>query len=219
MSHYNIAIDGPSGAGKSTIAKMLSAKLGIKYLDTGALYRAIGLKAYRDGWREDDGVVADLLNRVNITVSYDNDGKQRVYLDGEDVSEEIRRDFVSGYGSRFSALPSVRKALLDLQRRIASEYSSVLDGRDIGTCVLPNAKYKIYLTASPEVRASRRYKELIEKGQEAEYEKVLSDIQERDYRDMNRKVSPLRKADDAVEVNSDELSIEEVINKIMEMVK
>ncbi|MBR6788296.1 MAG: (d)CMP kinase [Clostridia bacterium] len=218
MNHFNIAIDGPSGAGKSTIAKALSSKLGISYLDTGALYRAVGLKAYRDGWEENDEIVSRLLGLVDIKVSYDEEGKQHVYLDGEDVSTAIRQDFVSGYGSRFSALPSVRKALLDLQRRVASEYSSVLDGRDIGTSVLPNAKYKIYLTASPEIRAKRRYDELIAKGQTVEFDKVLADINERDFRDMNRAISPLKKADDAVEINSDNMSIEEVIKFVVEMI-
>lgn len=211
--HYNIAIDGPSGAGKSTIAKMLSQKLGILYLDTGALYRAVGLKAFRDKWVEDDKKVSDLLKRVNIAVKYDG-GAQRVYLDGEDVSDEIRKDFISGYGSRFSALPSVRVALLALQRKIAAEYSSVLDGRDIGTSVLPNAEYKFYLTASVDVRARRRYNELAEKGQSVDYETVLRDIEERDRRDMTRAISPLKKASDAIEINSDNMDPEKVVNLI-----
>ena len=143
----NIAIDGPSGAGKSTIAKMLAARTGMTYLDTGALYRAVGLKAYRDGWPEDDAKVRELLKDVRIEFRHDEKtGSQHVYLDGEDVSDEIRRDHISGYGSRFSALPSVRAALLEMQRRIARERSVVMDGRDIGTCVLPNADLKIFLT-------------------------------------------------------------------------
>ena len=217
--HYNIAIDGPSGAGKSTIAKMLAEKLGIMYLDTGALYRAIGLKAYRDGWPEDDKTVAELLRGVSVTVDCDPaTGRQRVYLDGEDVSEQIRQDFVSGYGSRFSALPSVRAALLGLQRSIAAGHSSVLDGRDIGTHVLPDAKYKIFLTASVDIRARRRYNELVQKGQNVVFEKVRADIGERDRRDSTRETAPLRKAEDAVEINSDELSPEEVAEKIIRIV-
>lgn len=216
--HFNIAIDGPSGAGKSTIAKALSKKLGIVYLDTGALYRAIGLKAYRDGWKENDAEVSAKLRSVNIEVSY-MDGSQKVFLDGEDVSEEIRRDFVSGYGSRFSALPSVRAALLELQRGIASAYSSVLDGRDIGTCVLPNAKYKIFLTASIDIRATRRYNELKAKGQDVDYDTVRADIAARDLRDTTRAVAPLKKADDAVEIDSDNLTIEQVVDKIAAIIE
>lgn len=217
--HYNVALDGPSGAGKSTIAKLLSSRLKIMYLDTGALYRAVGLKAFRDGWKEDDAAVAELIKTVSISVKYDEEtGKQLVFLDGENVSEEIRRDFVSGYGSRFSALPSVRAALLDLQRHIAKEYSSVLDGRDIGTFVLPNAEFKFFLTASVDVRAKRRYDELIARGQEADLEKVRADIEARDYRDMNRAVAPLKKADDAVVIDSSELSVEEVADKMLKII-
>lgn len=218
--HFNIAIDGPSGAGKSTIAKALSEKLSILYLDTGALYRAVGLKAYRDGWKEDDAEVSELLKNVQIEVGYDETtGKQRVFLDGEDVSEEIRRDFVSGYGSRFSALPSVRAALLALQRETAAKHSSVLDGRDIGTCVLPNAEYKIFLTASVDIRAARRYNELKAKGQSVDLNTVKNDIAARDLRDSTRAVSPLKKADDAVEINSDNMTAEEVVAEIASMIK
>ncbi len=215
--HYNIAIDGPSGAGKSTIAKMLSEKLEILYLDTGALYRAVGLKAMRDGWEENDEKVSELIGGIDISVRYDM-GTQRVYLDGEDVSEEIRRNIISDYGSRFSALPSVRSALLDLQRKTAAKYSSVLDGRDIGTSVLPNAKYKFYLTASADIRARRRYNELIAKGQSVDYETVRRDIEDRDKRDMTRAVSPLKKAVDAIEIDSGDMSTDEVVNKITEYI-
>lgn len=215
MPHFNIAVDGPSGAGKSTVAKMLSARLGIVYLDTGALYRAVGLKAYRDGWEEKDESVAARLPVTDIKVKYDETGKQRVFLDGKDVSEDIRRDFVSGYGSRFSALPSVRAALLSLQRTVAAEYSSVLDGRDIGTVVLPNAEFKFFLTASVDIRARRRTEELLAKGQSAVFETVKADIEARDYRDSHRAVSPLKKADDAVEIDSSDLSAEEVVEKML----
>lgn len=214
MKIYNIAIDGPSGAGKSTAARSLAAKLGIAYLDTGALYRAVGLKAMRCGWEENDAEAEKNLKNTDIRVEYEN-GKQIVYLDGENVSEAIRRDEVSSWGSRFSALPSVRAALLGLQRKISGEYSSVLDGRDIGTCVLPFAKYKFFLTASVDKRAFRRYNELRSKGTEVQYDKVRADIEARDYRDMNRAVSPLKKADDAIEINSDNLDAEEVVNKML----
>lgn len=218
--HFNIAIDGPSGAGKSTIAKALAHKLGILYLDTGALYRAVGLKAYRDGWPEDDAEVAEKLRNVAITVGYDETtGTQRVCLDGEDVSDAIRQDFVSGYGSRFSALPSVRAALLSLQRDTAERYSSVLDGRDIGTCVLPNAEYKIFLTASVDIRAARRYNELRQKGHEADLATVKADIAARDLRDSTRAVSPLRKADDAIEIDSGDMTPAEVVEKIAALIK
>lgn len=214
MKVYNIAIDGPSGAGKSTVARSLAALLGIAYLDTGALYRAVGLKAMRENWEENDAFVSEKLKHTDIGVSYDG-GKQKVFLDGEDVTEKIRVDEVSGWGSRFSALPSVRAALLGLQRRIASEYSSVLDGRDIGTCVLPEAKYKFFLTASVDKRAFRRYNELRSKGLPADYEKVRSDIEARDYRDIHRAVSPLKKADDAIEIDSDDIGAEEVVQKML----
>ncbi len=218
--HYNVAIDGPSGAGKSTIAKILSSRLNIVYLDTGALYRAVGLKAYRDGWAEDDGAVAGLIGSIDIRVGYDKEtGKQHVYLGSEDVSEEIRKDFVSGYGSRFSALPSVRAALLSLQREIAAEHSSVLDGRDIGTFVLPDARFKFFLTASSDVRAARRYKELIARGQTADYEQVKRDIEERDFRDSTRAVAPLKKASDAIEIDSSELTADEVAEKMISIIR
>lgn len=214
MKTYNIAIDGPSGAGKSTAARALAARLNIAYLDTGALYRAVGLKAMRCGWKENNDDVAEKLGQTDIRVAYEN-GRQIVYLDGEDVSVAIRNDEVSSWGSRFSALPSVRAALLGLQRRIADEYSSVLDGRDIGTCVLPSAKYKFFLTASVDKRALRRYNELRSRGADAEYEKVRADIEARDYRDTHREVAPLRKADDAIEINSDDLDAEEVVQKML----
>lgn len=211
----NIAIDGPSGAGKSTIAKMLAARTGMTYLDTGAPYRAVGLKAYRDGWPEDDAKVRELLKDVRIEFRHDEKtGSQHVYLDGEDVSDEIRRDHISGYGSRFSALPSVRAALLEMQRRIARERSVVMDGRDIGTCVLPNADLKIFLTASVDIRAARRYNELKAKGEEVSPEEVRTDIKARDERDMTRAVSPLRKADDAIEIDSGDMTPDEVVKKI-----
>ncbi|MBP5357324.1 MAG: (d)CMP kinase [Clostridia bacterium] len=218
-NHFNIALDGPSGAGKSTVAKMLSARLGILYLDTGALYRAIGLKAYLNNWPEESSLIESFLANTDIKVKYDRDtNTQKVFLDGKDVSKEIRQDFVSGYASRFSALPSVRKHLLGLQREISKEYSSVLDGRDIGTCVIPNAEIKIYLTATSDERARRRTAELIQRGMEADFEKVKADIEERDYRDSHREIAPLKKADDAIEIVSDGISAEQVTDKIIDLV-
>lgn len=214
MKVYNIAIDGPSGAGKSTVAKILAGRLGIMYLDTGALYRAVGLKAMRCAWEENDEKVAALLEDTDVSVRFEN-GLQKVYLDGEDVTEAIRLGGVSEYGSRFSALPSVRRALLGMQRKAASEASCVLDGRDIGTCVLPDAEYKFFLTASVDNRAKRRYEELKNKGQSVTLEKVREDIVARDERDTNRPVAPLRKADDAIEINSDDMSADEVAERMI----
>lgn len=218
---YNIALDGPSGAGKSTIAKMLSDKLGILYLDTGALYRAIGLKAYLNNWEADDAFVAPLMDSTDITVKYDREtGSQVVFLDGKDVSTDIRQHFVSDFGSRFSALPSVRAKLLGTQRSIAAQYDSVLDGRDIGTCVLPDAKYKFYLTASVEERALRRYKQLTEKGGAVpDIKQIQDDIQQRDYRDMNREIAPLKQADDAILIDSTIMTAEEVVSRILSYIK
>ena len=218
MKAYNVAIDGPSGAGKSTAARLLANKLGIMYLDTGALYRTVGLKAMRCGWREDDEEVARLLESTDIEVRFEN-RIQKMYLDGEDVTEQIRLPGVSDFGSRFSALPSVRKSLLSIQRKTAGENNSVLDGRDIGTCVLPDAEYKFYLTASADVRARRRYDELSAKGQAADYEKVKADIIARDERDMNRKIAPLRKAADALEIISDNMTAEEVAELMEKYIK
>lgn len=218
MKVYNIAIDGPSGAGKSTVAKLLAEKLGIMYLDTGALYRTVGLKAMRSDWREDNDFVSKALASTEIRVKFEN-GTQHMYLDGEDVTEAIRFPGVSDYGSRFSALPCVRTALLGLQRKTAENNSSVLDGRDIGTCVLPEAEYKFFLTASVDNRAHRRYNELKAKGLDVSYDKIKSEIIARDERDMNREVSPLRKADDAVEINSDDMTAEEVAKRIMAFIK
>ena len=198
---------------------MLSARLGILYLDTGALYRAIGLKAYLNNWPEESSLIESFLANTDIKVKYDRDtNTQKVFLDGKDVSKEIRQDFVSGYASRFSALPSVRKHLLGLQREISKEYSSVLDGRDIGTCVIPNAEIKIYLTATSDERARRRTAELIQRGMEADFEKVKADIEERDYRDSHREIAPLKKADDAIEIVSDGISAEQVTDKIIDLV-
>lgn len=218
---YNIAIDGPSGAGKSTVAKILSDKLGILYLDTGALYRAVGLKAYLEKWEEDDKKVAEYLQTTEIRVKYDKaTNKQIVLLDGKDVSTEIRQHFISDYGSKFSALPSVRAKLLGTQRSIAAEYDSVLDGRDIGTCVLPDAKYKFFLTATSGERARRRYEQLKEKGETAiDVKQIQSDIEARDYRDMHREIAPLKKAADAIEIDSTDMVVEDVIKRILSYIK
>ena len=214
-----IAIDGPAGAGKSTVAKFLSAKLGIVYLDTGAMYRAIGLKVYEDSCEmSNHDRIKRLLDESLIEIKYIN-GAQTVWLDGKDVSKEIRLNHISKMASDVSAIPFVRVKLVEMQRELASKQSTVLDGRDIGTYVLPNADFKFFLTASVEERASRRYKELIEKGQQAEYEKVKQDIEIRDYNDSHREFAPLKKADDAIEIDTTGMSIDEVCNKIEQIVR
>ena len=213
----NIAIDGPSGAGKSTIAKSIAARKKITYLDTGAMYRAVGLKVYMtNSDMYDENQLSNILDNLDLDIKYVN-GEQKVFLDGKDVSKDIREHHISKLASDVSAIPACRLKLVDLQRRIAEKSDCVLDGRDIGTYVLPDANVKIFLTASPEVRATRRYKELLAKGQKVEYDKVLSDINERDKNDSSRAFAPLKKADDAVEIDSSDMTIEQVIAVIDEI--
>ena len=213
----NIAIDGPSGAGKSTIAKSIAARKKITYLDTGAMYRAVGLKVYlTNSDMYDENQLSNILDNLDLDIKYVN-GEQKVFLDGKDVSKDIMEHHISKLASDVSAIPACRLKLVDLQRRIAEKSDCVLDGRDIGTYVLPDANVKIFLTASPEVRATRRYKELLAKGQKVEYDKVLSDINERDKNDSSRAFAPLKKADDAVEIDSSDMTIEQVIAVIDEI--
>lgn len=210
----NIAIDGPAGAGKSTIAKLLAAKLGILYLDTGAMYRAVGLKALNTGVDiSDAAAVEKMLADTKIDVTQEN-GVQHVYLDGNDVSLAIRENAVSKAASDISAVPCVRYKMVELQREIASRCDTVLDGRDIGTFVLPNAEYKIFLTASAEERAKRRYAELKAKGSTLTLEQIKDDIVKRDYNDSHRTLAPLKKADDATEVDTTAMSIDDVVGRI-----
>ncbi len=210
----NIAIDGPAGAGKSTIAKLLAAKLDILYLDTGAMYRAVGLKALNTGVDiSDAAAVEKMLADTKIDVTQEN-GVQHVYLDGNDVSSAIRENAVSKAASDISAVPCVRYKMVELQREIASRCDTVLDGRDIGTFVLPNAEYKIFLTASAEERAKRRYAELKAKGSTLTLEQIKDDIVKRDYNDSHRTLAPLKKADDATEVDTTAMSIDDVVGRI-----
>ncbi|MDD4290730.1 MAG: (d)CMP kinase [Clostridia bacterium] len=210
----NIAIDGPSGAGKSTVAKELAKRLGILYLDTGALYRAIGLKTYRAKVDSNDSVgINKLLPHTSVEIGY-VDGAQRIMLDGEDVTDKIREHKLSKYASDASAVKEVREKLMDIQRDVAKKNDCVLDGRDIGTCVLPNAEVKIFLTASLSVRAQRRLEELHAKGVEISYAQVYSDIEKRDEKDSTREVAPLKCADDAVVIDSTDLNVNEVCDKI-----
>lgn len=215
----NIAIDGPSGAGKSTIAKEIAKRLNIIYLDTGAMYRAIGLKAVRLGIdTEDVQGVTGILDSTKIEIKYE-DGVQIIYLDGEDVSTAIREHHISKAASNVSKIPAVRLKLVAMQREIAAKNNVVLDGRDITSYVLKDANNKFYLTATPEERAKRRYKELVEKGQNVDYETILTDINDRDYNDTHRDFAPLTRTEDSVFIDSTELTIEQAIEKILSYIK
>lgn len=208
---YVIAIDGPGGAGKSTIARLVAAKLGITYVDTGAMYRAAAVFLNRRGIdKDDDKSIEKAVSDMNITFS-----NERVLLNGEDVSKKIRENDVSKMASEYSANPAVRDKLTALQRQMGNTVSLVMDGRDIGSNVFKDAKYKFYLTASPEIRAERRYKELKERGEQIEFGKILEDIKIRDDRDMNRKLNPLKIADGAALVDSTDINIDEVVEEIL----
>ena len=212
MSYKSIAIDGPSGAGKSTMAKRLAAELNFLYVDTGAIYRTVGLYAFRKGVApEDASAVEALLPEVGIGMSYGGDGLQHMTLNDEDVTEAIRQHEVSHYASAVSAIPAVRAFLLEMQRQLARTSNVIMDGRDIGTVVLPRADVKIFLTASAEVRAKRRYDELTAKGQKTTFEQVLKDVQQRDYQDSHREIAPLKQARDAVLLDTSELDIDGVV--------
>lgn len=216
---YNIAIDGPAGAGKSTIAKIVAKELGFIYVDTGAMYRTMALACLRAGIKaENETEIIDNCQNVKVDLKY-IDGLQKVYLNDEDVSTEIRKEEVGNMASAIAVYGPVRKILVEMQQEIAAKNKVVMDGRDIGTAVLPNADLKIYLTASVETRALRRYKELTEKGLECDIKQIEADIADRDYRDMNREVSPLKQADDAVLVDSSEMNIEQVVDTIVKLVK
>ena len=215
----NIAIDGPAGAGKSTIAKHVAAKKGYIYVDTGAMYRAMALYLYRNGIDADDSAaISSRCNEPDITIEY-RDGVQVVLLDGENVNSLLRTPQVSDMASRSSVNPDVRAKLLSLQQELARKENVVMDGRDIGTVVLPNAQVKIFLTASVAVRAKRRYLELLEKGEKAELSEITAQIIERDERDMNRPVAPLKQAEDAVLVDTSDLTIDEVVAKILSIIE
>ena len=197
--HYTIAIDGPSGAGKSTLARRAAKEFGFLYVDTGAIYRTLGLAAHRRGIDcHDEAAVSAILPELDIHMAYNDSGEQCMYLDGEDVSAAIRAPEISICASDVSSLPAVRAFLLDMQRKTARESSVIMDGRDIGTVVLPDAELKIYLTASAEARAERRFKELQAKGVETDFDAVLKDIEYRDYQDTHREMAPMRRAENGV---------------------
>ncbi|MBQ6370739.1 MAG: (d)CMP kinase [Firmicutes bacterium] len=211
---YRIAIDGPSGAGKSTIAKAVAKKLGIDYIDTGAMYRAIGYKISSEGIDpKDEAAVNDMLERTQIDFRQGD-----IFLDETCVNEEIRTPEMSMMASVCSQIPAVREKLVQLQRGMGERKSVIMDGRDIGTNVLKDAEYKIYLTASAEERAHRRFLELQQKGEEQSYEAVLEDIRQRDHNDMTRELNPLRKADDAIELDTTGLDIDQVVQRVLEIV-
>lgn len=214
----SVAIDGPSGAGKSTLAKRLAKELGYLYVDTGAMYRSIGLFALRQGVDpKDEAAVTALLPQIQIELRYVN-GAQRVLLCGEDVSEAIRAEEVGMATSAVSAHPPVRAFLLELQRDMARTHDILMDGRDIGTVILPNASVKIFLTASAEARATRRFRELQEKGVDTDFETVLEDIRRRDYQDSHRATAPLRQAEDAVLVDTSEMDLEESFQALKSLI-
>lgn len=215
-----IALDGPAGAGKSSIAKRAAKALDFIYVDTGALYRTIGLAATRKGVEPKPSLeVEKLLSEITVDLTFNDKGEQIVLLDGEDVSGLIRTPEASMMASKISAVPSVRAYLLDLQRNMAKSHNVIMDGRDIGTVVLPDAKVKIFLTASPEARAQRRYKELCEKGMDVKYEDILNDVITRDYNDTHRETAPLRPADGCVTVDTTELDFEQSVEKIISVIK
>lgn len=220
MSTFKIAIDGPAGAGKSTIAKLAARKLGIVYVDTGAMYRAIGLAAVRHGIDpgKDIEAVEKMLPDINIEIAHSENG-QLVYLNGEDVSEDIRLPEISVAASDASKIPSVRAKLLELQRSLAEKTDVIMDGRDIGTVVLPNAQLKIFLTASVEERATRRYRELAEKGVVCDFDDVKRDIEYRDKNDSEREIAPLKPAEDSVYVDSTDYDLEKSVKIIMDIIK
>lgn len=213
----NIAIDGPAGAGKSTIAKRLSKKLGFIYVDTGAMYRAMAYYFLQHNIdAKDENAIAAACPDVDVTITYEN-GEQQVLLNGENVNGVIRNEEVGNMASSTSVYPVVRKKLVELQRQLAKSADVIMDGRDIGTCVLPDAQVKIYLTASSATRAKRRYDELTEKGVSCDLAEIEKDIIDRDYRDMHRETSPLRQAEDAVLVDSSEMNIDEVVDAIYQV--
>lgn len=215
----SVAIDGPAGAGKSTIARRLAGELGFRYVDTGAIYRTVAY--FMDLWgvspKDVDGVNR-YIDELTVGIEYDDEGVQHMLMNGMDVTGDIRTPEISQKASLISAHAVVRDVLLDMQRNMAEEYDVVMDGRDIGSVVLPKATVKIFLTASPEVRARRRYQELLEKGQKASYEQVLKDVQQRDYQDTHREVAPLKMTRDSVKLDTSDMTIDEVIAAMKETI-
>lgn len=220
QKRYAVAVDGPSGAGKSTLAKAVAKELHITYVDTGAIYRVIGLAVFRRSIEpRDEAAVVGLLPELDIDLRHGEDGEQKMYLNGEDVSADIRLPQISMYASDVSALPPVRAFLLEMQRKFAREQSVIMDGRDIGTIVLPDAEVKIFLTADAEVRARRRCLELEQRGTPKPYDEVLAELKERDYNDSHRAIAPLRQAEDAVLVDTSELDFEQSLALLLQTIR
>lgn len=216
---FNIAIDGPAGAGKSSIAKEAAKQLGFIYVDTGALYRTVALNAICKGADlNDPDAVVRTLTGTDISLAFEN-GSQKVLLNGEDVSSKIRTEEISAGASKVSAIPKVREFLFDLQKSIAANNNCLMDGRDIGTVVLPNADLKVFLTATPEERARRRYQQNLDRGMDADYDKILEEVNQRDYQDTHRDIAPLRRADDAVLLDTTELNFDEVVDQLLKLVE
>jgi len=217
LDRISIAIDGPAGAGKSTIAKAIAKAVGIVYLDTGAMYRAVAYESIREGIDFSDiPRLAELMKNIKLDVVYENE-EQSILINGEDVSGEIRTSEISKAASNVAAIPEVRLKLVEIQREIANKQSVVMDGRDIGTFVLPDAEVKIFLTASIEERARRRFDEMLDKGANISFTEILKDIEQRDYNDSTRAFAPLKKAEDAVEIDTTALTINEVVAKVIEL--
>ena len=214
---YNVAIDGPAGAGKSTIAKLVAKEKGYVYVDTGAMYRGLAIHFLENGIEaEEKEKIAEACKDADVTIRYE-DGQQQVYLNGKNITAKLREDAVGNMASKSSAIPEVRAKLLELQRELARKEDVIMDGRDIGTCVLPDADVKVFLTASVETRAKRRYDELVEKGVACDLEEIARDIAERDERDSTREIAPLKQAEDAVLVDSSHMTIEEVVAAIVKL--
>ena len=214
---YNVAIDGPAGAGKSTIAKLVAKEKGYIYVDTGAMYRGLAIHFLDKGIQpQETEKVIEACKDAEVTIAYE-DAVPHVYLNGKDISSRLRNEEVGNMASVTSAIPEVRKKLLELQQNLAKTQNVIMDGRDIGTCVLPHADVKVYLTASVETRAKRRYQELQEKGEDCNLEEIAHDIEERDHRDMTREIAPLKQAEDAVLVDSSDMTIAEVVKTIVDL--
>ena len=219
MSYINVAVDGPSGSGKSTLSRRAAASLGFIYVDTGAMYRTIGLYVYNKGIQTDDTEkIIACLNDISIDIRYDQ-GEQLIYLNGENVSSDIRTHIISAYASSVAKITEVRSFLLERQRSLAAENNVIMDGRDIGTVVLPDAKVKIFLTASPEIRAKRRYAELKERGQDIDFGTLLRDIKERDYQDSHRDIAPLKPSESSIILDTSDLNFDESLDALIKIIK
>ncbi len=219
MKYINVAVDGPSGSGKSTLSRKAAEKLGYIYVDTGAMYRTIGLHIYNCGIKTDDtAAIIQQLPLISIDLSYEN-GEQIIFLNGNNVSKEIRTHIISSYASDVAKIPQVRTFLLDMQRQMAENHNVIMDGRDIATVVLPNADVKIFLTASAEIRAKRRYDELLQRGQQVDFNQLLQDIKDRDFQDSHREVAPLKPSENSIILDTSSLDFNESLHQLIKIIK